>query len=359
MIVAQHLEKIADACEFGHHFLYERQLPSGEFTSYRSRHPEMLDDCVFDSSPFPTALISYSLSFFSSEKAKEMLQKSCRFLLNEMESCGTWRYWTAQHEHHKHIPPDIDDIVCASMVLQQNGFSFPDNKELVLANRNRQQLLLTWIVPRFQFPLCLNYWRVVLPQCLNPVVLYIFWKMNESEPDDIDGVVNANALCYLGESEATQKIIQYLCSVINDGKEDSCDKWHLSRFNFYYSLSRCAYKKINGFENIRDLVLQRIAERVNDNGTIGSHILDTALAICTMLNFGHSSPVLERAVEAVLKEQGNDGAWPRMPLYYGGPKKYFGWGSEELTTGFCLEALMRYAGPPLCQHEVRRIWLRV
>jgi hypothetical protein len=29
-------------------------------------------------------------------------------------------------------------------------------------------------------------------------------------------------------------------------------------------------------------------------------------------------------------------------MYYGGPKKYYGWGSEELTTGFCIEALGRY-----------------
>ncbi len=37
-----------------------------------------------------------------------------------------------------------------------------------------------------------------------------------------------------------------------------------------------------------------------------------------------------------------DGSWPRAALYYSGPKKLYGWGSEELITGFCLEALLRY-----------------
>ena len=36
------------------------------------------------------------------------------------------------------------------------------------------------------------------------------------------------------------------------------------------------------------------------------------------------------------------GHWPRWLLYYGGPKLLLGWGSEEMTTGFCLEALARY-----------------
>jgi len=37
-----------------------------------------------------------------------------------------------------------------------------------------------------------------------------------------------------------------------------------------------------------------------------------------------------------------DGSWPRATLYYSGPKKLYGCGSEELVTGFCLEALLHY-----------------
>jgi len=32
----------------------------------------------------------------------------------------------------------------------------------------------------------------------------------------------------------------------------------------------------------------------------------------------------------------------RRDLYYSGPKRLYGWGSEELVTGFCLEALLHY-----------------
>lgn len=41
-------------------------------------------------------------------------------------------------------------------------------------------------------------------------------------------------------------------------------------------------------------------------------------------------------------QQMADRSWPRASLYYSGPKKRYAWGSEELTTGFCLEALLRY-----------------
>jgi hypothetical protein len=40
-------------------------------------------------------------------------------------------------------------------------------------------------------------------------------------------------------------------------------------------------------------------------------------------------------------QQMADSSWPRGSLYYSGPKKFYACGSEELITGFCLEALLR------------------
>ena len=37
-----------------------------------------------------------------------------------------------------------------------------------------------------------------------------------------------------------------------------------------------------------------------------------------------------------------DGSGARAALYYSSPKKLYGWGSEELVTGFFLEALLHY-----------------
>lgn len=336
--------KLDNAVSRGVDFLLDSQLPSGEMRSYRSRHPEMTEDCQFDSSPFPSALIASSLNFSDSAKAKTIVGKIAHFLLSEMEPGGVWRYWTSKHPYHKNIPPDIDDIVCASSVLQQSGIIAPQNRALILSNLSSKKVLYTWIVPRLTTTLNATYWQVVLREALNPVNLYMFWKLNEAEPNDTDGVVNANALYYLGKCPETMAIIQFLIDIINDEREEKCDKWHLSRFNLYYALSRNYFAGIKDFECIRAAVVDRILAAAQPNGQIGAHLLDTALAVCSLFNWGigQSSPVLERAVQLLVKEQTEPGAWQKFPLYYGGPKRYFGWGSEELTTGFCIEALTRY-----------------
>src|SRR6185437_8818064 len=87
--------------------LYEQQLPSGEFPSYFSQHPTM-DECTLDSTPFPTALMAYSINFHDSPKVKKMIEKTIPFFLSHMENGAVWRYWTYKHAEHKNIPPDVD-----------------------------------------------------------------------------------------------------------------------------------------------------------------------------------------------------------------------------------------------------------
>jgi hypothetical protein len=54
----------------GLEFLRHSQLPSGEFKVFMSPDLNLEQDCVFDSSPFPTALIAYSLGFDDSGSAE-------------------------------------------------------------------------------------------------------------------------------------------------------------------------------------------------------------------------------------------------------------------------------------------------
>lgn len=332
-------EKLERAVGSGLIFLKNNQLSSGEFKSYRSTHPTMEDDCEPDSSPFPTALITYSLSFSDSSQAKEMIEKAVNFFLSEMEKGSVWRYWTAQHPYHKNIPPDLDDISYISAILESRSISFQSNKKLILANQNRHGLFYTWIIPRLIFNI--SYWRTAAWEALKPLSLYYFWKLNESSPDDVDCVVNANVLFYLGERKETAPVIDYLIQVIRNKREGCCDKWHLNRFTFYYALTRNYFVGINSLEVVRREVIGRIISSAKTNGMIGDNVLDTALAACALLNLNVFPVELERAVAYLIEQQEDSGFWKRIALYYGGPKKYYGWGSEELTTGFCLEVLIR------------------
>ena len=324
-------------------FLEHSQLPSGEFKVFRSTDNSLEKDCVVDNSPFPTALIAYSLGFLDSDhRAVAMLNKTFRFFLAEMEGPGLWRYWTRQHEYHSTIPPDLDDTACVSFVLRRHGVSFPANDKIILANRNPKGLFYTWLTPRWPPPLNARYLSVVLRQWLSPFKLYYFWKLNESAPHDVDCIVNANVLFYLGPSDATKPVVDYLLNVLRSGTEASCDKWHLNRFTFYYAIARNLHAGVSAFEIAREEIVSRIINTAKPNGSIGINALETAIAVCSLLYLRSSAPELESAVQFLLAEQKPGGDWPRAALYYGGPKRYYGWGSEELTTGFCLEALLRY-----------------
>ena len=334
---------LEEAVARGLAFLRRSQLPSGEFRCLMSTDNALARDCVPDSSPFPTALVAYSLGFAGREEAGDMIDKTLRFFIAEMEGPGLWRYWTKGHQYHSTIPPDLDDVACVSLVLRRHGVAFPPNEKIVLANRDARGLFYTWLTPRLRMPADAAFWRVALRQLLSPVRFYYFWKLNESERNDVDCVVNANVLFYLGESARTRAVVEYLLDVFRRGEEECCDKWHLNRFTYYYVVARNFEAGVASLGPVRDECVERIVKSARPDGSIGENVLETALAACALLSWGGAAPAeLARAVEFLLGAQGEGGDWPRAALYYGGPKKFYGWGSEELTTGFCLEALLRY-----------------
>ncbi|HEY3025324.1 MAG TPA: hypothetical protein VGJ55_04135 [Pyrinomonadaceae bacterium] len=65
----------------GLEFLRRSQLQSGEFKVCVSPDVNLQYDCVFDSSPFPAALIAYWLGF-DDKATMDVLRKALRFLLN-------------------------------------------------------------------------------------------------------------------------------------------------------------------------------------------------------------------------------------------------------------------------------------
>jgi hypothetical protein len=214
----------------------------------------------------------------------------------------------------------------------------------MLANRRRDGLFYTWFAPRWPPRLDTDHLSVVLRPWRHPIKQHYFWKLNESARDDVDGVVNANVLLYLGVSDATRPVVRYLARIVRDRLEDRCDKWHLNPFTFYYAVGRTFAEGARDLIDIRDEVVSRIVSAAASDGRIGRDALDTALAICALRCWDRRPPELDRALTWLVAAQRPTGEWPRIPMYYGGPQRYYGWGSEELTTGFCLEALAQSLG---------------
>lgn len=332
--------QLRQACSYALAFLERSQLPSGEFRCLMSPDPQMARDCLPDSSPFPTALIVYCLSFSQDPVARSMIEKAVRFLKREKEWPGVWRYWTAGHSRHFGIPPDLDDTACVSYVLRQNGHRLR-NRGILLANRNREGLFHTWVVPRRGLRLSVAYWCALLSTAMKPACREAFFSENEAAPDDVDGVVNANVLFYLGYSRRLRPVVDYLVRIVREGSEDRSDKWHTNPYTFHYAVSRLYARGVTALGTIRQEIVGRITRNMRVDGALGNE-LDTALALCSLINFGAPAPQLHRPVAHLLKVQRPGGEWPRAVLYHGGPQRVFGWGSEELTTGYCLEALERY-----------------
>jgi hypothetical protein len=325
---------VRQAVERGLAFLAQRQLPSGQFANYVGADLAG-GDVVFDSSPFTTALVVNSIGSANTPVARAMIERALGFLLAEMEAPAVWRYWTADHPGHRSIPPDVDDTACISHALRRNGVAFPDNRSVLLANRDRRGLFYTWFAPRFTPPpLNLDFWRVAGRGLGGSRA---FWRENSLSPRDVSCVVNANVLLYLGDGPEAEPVKEYLIDLVRDRREACCDGWYDNEFPFYYSISRCMHAGIGGLEAIRDVMIERIVAAANADGSIGTTALDTAFAACASRFLGRPA---ERACSYLAGAQSAEGGWPIAPLYHGGPPMELRWGSEELTTGFCLEALL-------------------
>ncbi|QIX60256.1 hypothetical protein HER32_03245 [Hymenobacter sp. BT18] len=330
-------------------YLHQHQYPHGEFCAYISPDEAMQAGyCLPDPSLFPTVLVSNCLLYVAGEpRAEEMLTRATRFLQYQMQRGGVWQHFPGWHPFYAFSPPDLDDTACISALLQARGIDCPKptNIPLLLANRNREGLFYTWLIPRLRPVAYGPYWRLTLPQLLSVRQSVLFWRA-EAARQDVDAVVNANVLYYLGERAETRAVEAYLLRIIAEGREASCDKWYLNVYSVYYFFGRAYHNGATGLAPARSSVTARICAAAQPDGRLGETVLDTALAACALLSWGSYPPELAAAIEFLLAQQQPAGEWPRWRLYYGGRKRLRGWGSEELTTAFCLEALARYQSLP-------------
>lgn len=340
-------DKLRDSITKAIDFLAQAQLDDGEFkTTLPDENlkaicetlgfkQEATEKLVFDSSPFVTSLVVYSLSFISHEsKVQQLIKRGLGFLSQEMESGGLWRYWSSKNEKHNAAPPDLDDVCCASYVLKMNGIPIQPNTAIILDNRNQQGLFYTWLLPISIRGIVLN----LLTLGKRFSYLEKFWETTDK--DDICCVVNANVLLYLGENRQTQRVIEYLISIVLKETENKHTSFYNHKLSFYYMLSRAYFNGANSLGVIKIPVINKILSLQKADGSFGDELL-TALAVCALLNFNSQPLSLDKAINFLLKTQQCDGSWQRIPMY-GGKTNKETFGSAELTTAFCVEALARY-----------------
>lgn len=336
-------QRIIHSIESGISFLHEHQQANGEFCCYYAPDDKMVEWCVPDSTTFPTSMISACLLPMRKHvKVASVLSSAAGFLQYQRMAGSVWNYFTKWNSLFAYTPADADDTVFASYVLKTLGYEVPCNKKHLLANRNSQGLFYTWFVLRptkFNY-LKPEYLKIMGRELKRPLHAVLFWFKHEACRGDIDAVVNANLLFYLGLNPETRPIVYYLIKVIQEEKEKKSDSWYKNPFTVYYFISR-NYRNVKELEPVRELMIQRILALKQPDGSFNSSALETALAISTLLNLDHAGD-LTCSIKFLIDNQQPSGCWERHIFFYSGPSKVVGWGSEELSTGYCLEALEAY-----------------
>jgi hypothetical protein len=321
-------------------FLRSVQLPSGEFPVFASTDPTLESGGAVDPSVFPTALAAHSLSFCA--EAAPLRDKALAFLTGEMDRNGLWRHWTRAHPHAARLPPDLDDTSCAAAAIGDPACT-AGNRPILLGNRRSDGLFLTWILPRLVGGGAAPR-RATGRQLRHAPTQFLFFRRTSARAGDVDAVVNANALFHLREFEGREAVAAFLLDVLRRGAEAQCDKWYENPFAVRYFLARA----LAGEPEAAALIEGRAAAAAPGNA------LEAALALCASLECG-GRPGLA-GVEGLLSLQDGDGSWPRAALYHGGRLRRAAggfeprhpdtphWGSEALTTAFCVEGLSRWIG---------------
>jgi hypothetical protein len=305
---------IRRAIEKGITWLESVQLPSGEIPIEISPTPEMSGDCVREPVVFPAALAARALAITPS--AERVRSRALDFLQREMEPDGLWRHPSSEKPEHYGTPLDLDDTSIASAALAAAGRSFPDNRAVLLAHRERSGLFRTWIV---------RWWR-------HPLMTYRFFRYT-AKVRDVDAVINANVVIYLGICEETRPAIEHMLAVLRANGEMTSTIWYGSRFIVWYFFSQALHEIA---PEAGEMIVPRLEAAMPLNA------LELALATSTLLLWNRR-PDVGPLIDAQLPS----GAWPRAGFYHMGHRRIDSlpkppwWGSEALTTVFAVEALTR------------------
>lgn len=295
-------------------FLRRRQGADGEFVAQLWRVGRDPATSVRDRSVFITACVLYALRHVPA--GQDMAGAAVGFLIREMRAPGVWSYWTAASG--KRIDPDLDDTALISFLLKRHHphIALGSNVEAILAARDDAGLFRTWIRPGCR-------------------------------PNDVDAVVNANVVLHLGERPETAAACAFLRECVRAGAGSYW--YYVDDSALHYAVSRAAFHGVGALRDVQAVLVARALERQQTDGSFGDELC-TAWTISTLVNAeADGGDAVARAVAWLLARQRAHGGWRCVPAFTGpeppGPRLFL-WGSEELTTAACVEALARVATRP-------------
>jgi hypothetical protein len=312
----------------GIEFLHSRQLSYGEFELMKYTDSSMHQaHSSLASSPYITTFILHSISFIRDRHLiSEIISKSLKFLLDDMEGNGVWRFYPRNNRKVIYqkgtfgkidmgIVPDLDDTACVSHCLIKNQVYFPDNKEYFYKNRTSQGIFQTWLLSEKSLLGDRDY----IPPCNN-----------------VCCGVNANVLMYLGDNPETDDASEYINSVIIDNREFEESAYFPSPLVLYYLISRAYFEGAISLEVSLSYLTDKI---INCLETTPLDPVSAIFAVASLLNLNQFTSEYNKFIDIIVDAQGTDGSWPIASFFIDNANNHYG--SKELTTSFALEVLSR------------------
>ena len=268
---------------------------------------------VADHTLFTTACVLYALRHVNAAQADDIARAAIRFLIEEMRPPGVWSYWTTASG--KRMDPDLDDTALISFLLRRHHphIALGTNVEAILSARDEAGLFRTWL-------------------------------RGPDRQNDVDAVVNANVVLYLGERPQTQAACAHLRDLVLTGREAGSYRYYVDDAALHYAISRASWHGVRGLSDLRDPLVEKALGRQRADGSFGD-TLSTAWTLSTLMNVGADcADAIGRGLGSLLVGQSPDGGWPVIAAF-AGPEppapRTLRWGSQELTTAACIEALAR------------------
>ncbi|MBV9851364.1 MAG: hypothetical protein JO250_16975 [Armatimonadetes bacterium] len=354
------IQHLKNGIEAGVTFLHKQQRPSGQFRLRSSVDVFQRTDNTFETLTFLTSCVADCLRWVPGADARDIRRRVIDALAVEVDGPGLCRYFA--REQTLPIPtvgvsvplslvPDVDTTSCVAFVLEREGISTLSTAAL-LANRTPDGLFQTWFLAE--------------PPAFDDMLPFLYMV---PQGNDVCCGINANALLCLGECEATRPVSEYLQRTFCGPRPEEHSAYYTDETVLYYMYSRAYREGARSLGTARDTILERLLSLQQPDGSFGT-ALRTAMAVCVLANFEVTGRAQADAVRSLLDCQGADGSWPSAAFYtwdrrktpmqlflcssgtrreirlQGGPSapdiKHFG--SEEVTTAYCLEALSRFAG---------------
>jgi hypothetical protein len=307
------LDRLSEARQRAIAFLERAQNPDGSFPAELCRPAE--GNCrTSPTTVFTSAMVLYALRGVRDPQAQAVFRKGTAFLEREERPGGLWRFY-GKAPSAPDLSADSDDTALASFLLAGTGKA-ASNRDRFAANRDEGGRFYTWF-------------------------------RNPGEKNDVDSVVNANVLLYLGDGPTTETACRWLASLVREGKEAGSIPYYVHATDLYYALARAYAHGAGCLEPAMPVLRERVIGLVGPDGSVGGNVQHTLLAALALSYAGCLGPELEAMRAFVVGSQEAEGSFAASFIFAGpeppSPRSTF-WRSAAVTTALAVE-LLSFACP--------------